>query len=382
MADFEQMQRRQRILADFGDFAQQSEDLDAVLTEACRLIGDALGTDLAKVLEIETDSQTLLVRAGVGWQPGVVGEVHLPMGEHSSETFAIKEGVPVITPDMSTETRFEFPSFMKEAGVVGVVNVPIFLLGRKAYGLLQVDSRQPWSPDEHDTEFLRTYATILGPVIDRLHKLHALKQATDENQTLLRELQHRIKNNIATITSLVRLRMSKASSEEVRNELAVIKGRIDALRLVHEQVYAARNADRLPLRPYVTQLLEGLLALHEEAAVRLDVQIEDVEIDSDMAIPLGLILNEFTTNSLKYAFLGEGQSDGPLIVVTARKNDGRLQVRIWDNGKGLPAKGQAAAPGFGTGMALIAGLARQIRATTDWASERGAALSLEFPGRK
>ncbi|WP_076070250.1 sensor histidine kinase [Sphingomonas montana] len=378
MADFERMQRRQRILADFGEFAQQSEDLDAVLTEACRLIGDALGTDLAKVLEIETDSQTLLVRAGVGWQAGVVGKVHLPMGEHSSETFAIKEGIPVITPDMSLETRFEFPDFMKDAGVIGVVNVPIFLLGDKPYGLLQVDSRKPWNPDEHDTEFLRTYAAILGPVIDRLHKVHALKQATDQNATLLRELQHRIKNNIGTITALVRLRMHRASSDEVRYELGVIGERIEALSLVHEHVYTARNADRLELRPYVTQLLEGLIALHEEVGVRLDVQIDDVEVSSDIAIPLGLILNEFTTNSLKYAFKGEGQSDEALIVVEARESEGRLQVRICDNGKGLPPKTPGVRPGSGTGMALIEGLARQIRAKPDWTAERGTMLNLEF----
>ncbi|MBB5712633.1 hypothetical protein [Sphingomonas xinjiangensis] len=73
MADLKQMVRRQRLLADFGDFGQQSDDLDAVLMEACRLFGDALGTDLAKVMEIEANSQTLFVRASVGWQPGVVG---------------------------------------------------------------------------------------------------------------------------------------------------------------------------------------------------------------------------------------------------------------------------------------------------------------------
>ncbi|WP_260600092.1 hypothetical protein [Sphingomonas endolithica] len=80
------MKIQQRILADFGEFALRSEDLDEVLTEACRLVGKALGTDLAKVLEIENTEQTLFVRAGVGWGEGVVGHVRLPMGERSSET--------------------------------------------------------------------------------------------------------------------------------------------------------------------------------------------------------------------------------------------------------------------------------------------------------
>ena len=378
MTDFERMVRRQRILADFGEFVLDCDDLDGILTEGCRLVSEALGTDLAKGMEIQEDGQTLFVRAGIGWKPDVVGQVHLPMGERSSETYSIVEGEPVITPDIRQEDRFEFPDFMKEAGVVGIVNVPIFLPGRKPYGLLQVDSREVWTPDEHDAEFLRTYATILGPVIDRLHKVHSLREASDRNETLLHELQHRIKNNIAAIMSLVRLRMNKAKSDEVRQELGVVGERVEALRLVHEQVYAAKHADQLPLRAYVTRLLEGLLSLHEEVVVRLDVQIEDVEIGSDTAIPLGLILNEFTTNSLKYAFEG---TSAACIAVEAHQQDNRLRVRICDNGKGLPADRQGSRPGFGTGMALIEGLSRQIGAKPQWVSENGTALSLDFPRR-
>jgi GAF domain-containing protein len=82
MAHREEMIKRQRVLADFGELATRSEDLDEVLTEACRLVGRALGTDLAKVMEIEENERTLLVRAGCGWRPGIVGHVRLAMSEH------------------------------------------------------------------------------------------------------------------------------------------------------------------------------------------------------------------------------------------------------------------------------------------------------------
>lgn len=384
MVDVEQMVRRQRALADFGEFALRSENLDDILMQACQLISHALGTDLAKVIEIVegTDGPALFVRAGVGWPDGIVGEMRMPMHEKSSETYAIEQGVPIVTPDINTEDRFTFPDFMKDAGVRGAVNVPIFLPGGKAYGLLQVDSREPWNPEEPDTEFLRTYSTILGPVIDRLHQIHALRLATDRNETLLRELQHRIKNNIAAITGLVRLRRNKAATEDARYELGVVGERIEALRLVHEHVYAARNADRMPLRPYVTQLLEGLLALHEETAVRLDVQMKDMEVGSDTAIPLGLILNEFTTNSMKYAFTGEDRPGEAVICIEAEQRDDQLWIRICDNGMGLPATTKESRPGSGTGMALIAGLSRQIGAKPDWSSEQGTSLCLEFQRRR
>ena len=175
----ESLLKRQKVLANFGDFALQSEDLDEVLTEACRLVGDALGTGRAKVLEIEPGGESLFLRAGVGWDPGVVGHVHIPMGERSSESYAIEAAAPVITQDISQEPRFDVPPFMKEAGVVALANVPVFLPGRRAYGLLQVDDTVPRDFDENDTEFLRTYATILGPVIDRLLKLQELRASEE-----------------------------------------------------------------------------------------------------------------------------------------------------------------------------------------------------------
>ncbi len=166
---------RQRVLADFGDFALRSEKLDDVLTEACRLVAEALGTRRAKVLEIRNNGRTLFVRAGVGWAPGVVGVVELAMSERSSETFSIAKRVPVITQDIHEEKRFHIPEFMKQAGVVALVNVPIVLPGGRAFGLLQVDSTERRDFGEEDIEFLRTYAIILGPVIDRLEKAHALE---------------------------------------------------------------------------------------------------------------------------------------------------------------------------------------------------------------
>lgn len=174
MPDCEQMLRRQQALADFGEFALRSEDLDEVLNEACRIVSAALGTRRAKILEIEPDGQWLFVRAGTGWEPGIVGRLRMPTSEHSSETFAIARGKPVISRDIGRETRFEIPPFMKEAGIVAMANVPILLPGRRNFGLLQVDATEPRDFGAADTEFLRTYTMILGPVIDRLHKARDL----------------------------------------------------------------------------------------------------------------------------------------------------------------------------------------------------------------
>ena len=186
MADRTELIRRQSALARFGEFVLDHDDLQAVLQEGCRLVAEALGADLAKVIEIDRESDTGLVRAGVGWRPGIVGEMRVSLKERSSEAFAIETAKPVITNDIVHEARFHFPDFLTDHGVVALINVPIFLPGRRPWGVLQVDACEPREFGREDIEFLQTYSMTLGPVIDRLRTVSELGQ-TDERLRLVVE---------------------------------------------------------------------------------------------------------------------------------------------------------------------------------------------------
>jgi len=168
--------RHEATLARFGELALKSDDLDEILTEACRLVGEALGTDLAKVMQLQADGETLLVRAGVGWKPGVVGEVTIKMMDHTSEGHAFKTGEPVISPDINQETRFQYPAFLTDNGVKAVANV--IIIGGKdnpPFGILQIDSRTPREFTDDDTAFLRSYANLLAAAVDRLRVLEVMR---------------------------------------------------------------------------------------------------------------------------------------------------------------------------------------------------------------
>ena len=168
----ESLLRQQDILARFGELALRSNDLDEILHEACRLVGQGLGTDLAKVLELQEDGITLLVRAGVGWQPGVVGQVHVRAERTSSEGHALQTGHPVASADIETEDRFEYEGFIKDAGVKALSNVPIIgAHGRPPYGILEIDSRTPRAFTKADIGFLRGYANLLAAAVTRLKLL-------------------------------------------------------------------------------------------------------------------------------------------------------------------------------------------------------------------
>ncbi|NKC30110.1 ATP-binding protein [Falsiroseomonas selenitidurans] len=162
--------RQQEALARFGELALRSDSIDEILAEAARLVRDALRADFAKVMELQPDGRTLLVRAGVGWPEGVVGQVRVQAEIGSSEGYALRTGDAAISPDIALEDRFTYPDFIRDAGVRALVNVVI--LGtdhRPPYGLLQVDSRRPRAFSEHDISFLRGYATLIAGAVHRLH---------------------------------------------------------------------------------------------------------------------------------------------------------------------------------------------------------------------
>jgi two-component system CheB/CheR fusion protein len=188
LADRNELLRRQRVLAKFGDFVFDHDELDEILNEGCRLIAEALDADLAKVVQIESDRTVGFVRAGVGWSEGIVGRERVSLSEQSSEAYAVASSEPVITNDIASETRFHFPRFLRDHGVVALINVPIFLPGRRPWGVLQVDARRTRAFDQDDVEFLKTYAMVLGPVIDRIETV----QQREEARATVEEREHRL----------------------------------------------------------------------------------------------------------------------------------------------------------------------------------------------
>src|SRR4051794_1133802 len=305
--DHEELLAGQAARAEFGEFALRTDDLDPILNEACRLVGRALRTDLAKVMERRADGKTLLVRAGVGWEPGLVGRLEVTTEEDTSTAHALATGEPAVSPDLSRERRFKVAGFLADHGVRALVNVPVRGAdGRPPYGILEVDSREPRRFTGGDTDFLRTYANLLADAIERIRALRALRTAVADKERLLRELQHRVKNNLQTVTSLVRLQERRSKSAEARRELRSVGRRIETLSLVYEKLYAAGEVERVDLGTYLGELGATLLRLHAEeaAGVRLRTEVESLVVPVDKAVPLGLIANEFVTNSFKYA-LGE-----------------------------------------------------------------------------
>lgn len=366
----EELLRQQTALARFGEFALHADNLQEILQEGTRMVADGLKTEFAKVLELESNG-LMLVKAGVGWRPGVVGQQTIDPADGSLEAMAVASREPIITTNIDDEKRFRVSEFVLAHGVKSFVNVNIpGAPGEPSYGILEVDSREPRQFTTDDIDFLRTYANLIAAAVQRFRTLSELQARADEKQRLLEELQHRVKNNLQMIMSLIRLQAHSSTSAEAHRELEKISGRINSLRIIHEKLHASEEVDQIELGSYLTELSNSLLWFHQGGApsVRLITDTQRLIVSAQTAIPLGLITNEFLTNSLKYAFPHAAGTIGVRLEIL---DEGSALLALWDDGCGLPANRAG-----GTGINLINALSTQVASEATWGKEDGTWLTL------
>ncbi|GEM_PF-6428305 len=128
-----------------------------------------------------------------------------------------------------------------------------------------------------------------------------LRRSLSEKEILLREVHHRVKNNLQIISSLLNLQSLGTEGEEVRDVLMESQGRIKVMAMIHEHLYRSESLASINFRDYVERLVEDIIISHG-TGIRKVIEVDDIKPDIDTAIPLGLIINELVTNSVKYAF--------------------------------------------------------------------------------
>ncbi len=293
----EQLRLQGAALADFGLLAFRCEDLDALLLRACELVARALGIEYVKVLEHHPDQRELLIRSGVNWDPGVVGNEAFGDHEKSPGGYALRCDQPVVSPDLDKEERFETPDVLRRHGVQSMVNVIIAGEGAP-YGVLEVDARERREFGDDDIAFLRNYANLLAAAIDRLHAHEELRRAAREQGVLARELGHRVKNLLGLIRALASQTATHGrSAEEFR---AAFIDRLHALSAAESLLFESSEQLVDPLA-----LAEEVLgAYRQDEAAKITIEGTSVRLPPRQARMFGLALHELATNAMKHGALG------------------------------------------------------------------------------
>jgi len=195
----------------------------------------------------------------------------------------------------------------------------------------------------------------------------ALRRTLDDKSILLKELYHRVKNNLQLIISMFNLQIRTLSDSQARQALLEAAGRVRTMALVHERLYQSRTLSSIPLDDYVSELCEQLAgaASAPQRGIAMRVEAEPVEIGLDLAVPLGLLLNELVSNSLKHAF-PEGRHGCIQVRVVhgqgMRAGEDSMRLTVEDDGIGLPADFNRTSTQT-LGLRLVSALSEQLRAS-------------------
>jgi two-component sensor histidine kinase len=348
---------QQEILSELGVKALQGASLNVLLSETVRLVAKGLDAEFSKILEYLPSENQFLVRAGVGWKEGVVGVARLGADLASPGGFALRTGKAVISNHLENDERFRTPEILQQHGVRRAMNVILQGDGRP-FGVLEVDSRSGNDFVEHDLAFLQGAANLLGMAIERERHQRSLTAALDRHKVLLKEMNHRVKNSLTMVASVLALQAGDAANSEFTTHLEEASNRVRAIARAHDQLSRSSNIERMDVGVYLKMMCADL----DESVANCDVRVEaeeGVEIDTGRAIAAAMIVNELITNAVKYAY--EGKQGGKIWVSLARRNKDRFEIKVRDEGQGLPPNfnpGKAKS----LGMRIISLLARQLEA--------------------
>src|SRR3954453_4320425 len=362
--------RQQELLAELGVLALQGTNFIGMLNHTARMAAEGLRAEYCKVLEFIPAENRLLVRAGVGWDEGVVGRASVGADLASPAGYALQTGKPVISNHLENEQRFRTPELLVEHGIRRAMNV-ILQGDGSPYGVLEVDSRSEGEFAEHDIAFLQGGANILGMAIERQRHERQLKTALDRHQVLLKEISHRVKNSLQIVSGMLHLQASSVHDDALRAHLAEASGRVSAIGRAYERLSYDADVEDIDLGPYLQDVCAD--AIIAASHCKLDFgAVQGIQLDADRAISLALIINELVTNAAKYAF--SNRSDGHIWVRLVRQDENTALISVRDDGVGLPA-GFDPSKSRGLGMRIIAALSKQLGAAI---SHRGDVDGTEF----
>ncbi|HSP88934.1 MAG TPA: PAS domain S-box protein [Ignavibacteriaceae bacterium] len=181
------------------------------------------------------------------------------------------------------------------------------------------------------------YVAIRSDITERQNSRIKLEKSLKEKEILIKEIHHRVKNNLQIISSLLNLQRNYIKDPNVLDIFRSSQNRISAMALLHEKLYGSENLSDINFNDYVKSVTRSLLETYKNNTrdVRIDTKIDEIQLDLDTSISLGLIINELVSNSLKYAF--KGKEKGKIsISVNYSKNNNELYLNVTDDGIGLP----------------------------------------------
>jgi PAS domain S-box-containing protein len=232
------------------------------------------------------------------------------------------------------------------------------------------------SPVYIDDEFLEI-SCLASDITERKEYEKSMRQSLKEKEVLLKEIHHRVKNNLQIISSMLNLQSGYVNDESTLNVLRESQERINSMSLIHETIYRNSDFSAIDFTEYIKAIAGNLVQSYRNpnTHVELVMEMDNVLIGLDQSIPCGLIVNELVSNAMKYAFIGKKK--GKLCIQVKEKKGDKIELVIKDDGVGLPSTLDAKRSGS-LGLTLVNALTEQLDGTLNTKSSKGTAHTLTF----
>ncbi|NJO47108.1 MAG: PAS domain S-box protein [Oscillatoriales cyanobacterium RM2_1_1] len=217
---------------------------------------------------------------------------------------------------------------------------------------------------------------ISADITDRKRSEEQIQSALQEKEILLKEIHHRVKNNLHIVSNLLDLQSDSIEDEHLLHLFEESQNRIRSMALVHEQLYQSDNLGQVNFGDYIHRLVENIFfSLEEAGTIEPIIQVESIQLNLETAIPCGLIINELVTNSFKHAF--PNRQSGKVQIELYQDDQQKIHLTIRDNGVGIPAElNWENSPSLG--LKLVKILSKQLRAAIHFDTTSGTVVSLTF----
>jgi PAS domain S-box-containing protein len=322
--------RQQETLARLGERALAESDLQKYFNEVVTTVGDILDLEMVKILELVPGDAELLLRSGIGWQPGLVGTATVSTGRETQAGYTLAAGRPVIVEDLAAETRFTGAPLLQTHGVVSGLTTPIAGRDGRAYGVLGAHTAKRRKFNDYDVAFLAAVANVLAGAIQR-------RQLDQRHELMIRELRHRSGNLFSQLLAL--FSQTAKNSRSLPDLVAKYEARVLALanahRLITEGGWKSTS---------LSELLNTLLAAFLD---RISFNGPNVFLEPDPTFGLSMAVHELATNASKHGSLSVGSGRVELSWSVTRTEQGLTLVLDWKESRG-PAPRRSRRQGFGS----------------------------------
>jgi PAS domain S-box-containing protein len=371
---------------------------DSFFQSLAQYLGQVLGTEiiaLAEIDEVTGRAETIATLIDGQFQATV------------KDTFCgtpceqvLRTGAMCCFPS-DLQARFPTDPHLREWRAQSYLGVPLVNSANAQIGLIAVISRSPLTNLEFAQEILRIFAVRVAAELERqsdLRKLHALNQELEdrverrtqdlndslmEKEVLLKEIHHRVKNNLQIISSLLRMQSRQLTPNlGLDSAFRDAQNRVQAMALIHEQLYRSSDLAKAQFDQYLEALTRNLLQTYRlgQRPVQAIFQLEPLNLNLNSAIPCGLIVNELVSNALKYAF--PEQPDAQITITLATASDQTILLGIADNGQGLDPQldwRNTRSLGLQIVCSLVEQLQGEIQLTPPAKNHRGCHFQIRLP---